>query len=422
MGVTDARLGLFEGIGVELEYMIVDRDTLAVRPVADALMRLECEEAVSEVERGPIAWSNELVLHVVELKTNGPAPDLRGLAARFHAEVGRINAHLERLGARLMPGGMHPFMDPSTETHLWPHEHNEVYRTFDRIFGCGSHGWSNLQSTHLNLPFSTDGEFARLHAAGRAVIPLVPALAASSPYHDGKRAADLDGRVAMYRANSTGVPSVAGLVVPEVATSREQYEREILGRIYRDLEPHDPEGVLRHEWVNARGAIARFGRGSIEIRLIDAQEGPRADLAVAAAVLAAVRWLCEDPPAGWTAANSIGTEELSALLAHTVRSGDAATIASAEYLRIFGLHQPTASASDVWRHIIRSSLDALPGASEWADELGVILEQGCLARRIVRSVGPETSRARMAVEYERLCTCLEEGEMYTLKPQAGRAP
>ena len=55
-----------------------------------------------------------------------------------------------------MPGGAHPWMDPARETRLWPHEDNEIYEAFDRIFGCTGHGWSNLQCVHLNLPFDDD--------------------------------------------------------------------------------------------------------------------------------------------------------------------------------------------------------------------------------------------------------------------------
>ena len=40
---------------------------------------------------------------------------------------------LTRLGARLMPGAMHPWMDPHRETELWPHENTEVYRAFDTV-------------------------------------------------------------------------------------------------------------------------------------------------------------------------------------------------------------------------------------------------------------------------------------------------
>ena len=66
------RLHLFEGYGIELEYMIVDRDTLDVLPVTDRVLEQVAGETVNEVERGPLGWSNELVLHVIELKTNGP--------------------------------------------------------------------------------------------------------------------------------------------------------------------------------------------------------------------------------------------------------------------------------------------------------------------------------------------------------------
>lgn len=62
-------LGLFAGYGVEIETMIVDADTGAVRPLADVLLH-DGETIVNEIERDPISWSNELVAHVVELKTS----------------------------------------------------------------------------------------------------------------------------------------------------------------------------------------------------------------------------------------------------------------------------------------------------------------------------------------------------------------
>ena len=83
-----------------------------------------------------------------------------------------------------MPTAMHPWMDPATETVLWD-DATDVYRTYDRIYGCRGHGWANLQSMHVNLPFADDSQFARLHAAIRLVLPLLPALAASSPIAEG---------------------------------------------------------------------------------------------------------------------------------------------------------------------------------------------------------------------------------------------
>lgn len=390
-----ARPGLFEAYGVEIETMIVDRSTLDVKPVCDRLMAAVSGSTESEVERGDLAWSNELVLHVLELKTNGPAPSLVGLADAFHRSMLEAGQALESLDARLLPGPVHPWMDPDTETRLWPHEYTEVYHTFDRIFGCRGHGWANLQSTHLNLPFSDDEEFGRLHAAIRLVLPLIPAISAGSPYLDGTRAAHLDARLAAYRTNARRVPSVTGRVVPEPAFTRAQYEEEILGRIYRDLAPHDPDGVLRYEWANARGAIARFDRGAVEVRIIDAQECPAADLAVVAAVTTVVRALTDGALAHRDPADDPDTDALAALFDATVTDGERAMVDDPALLRILGLGGGARSAADVWRRL----LDAHPPADfdpVWTAPLEAILSEGPLARRMVARAGDAPSRSALS--------------------------
>jgi hypothetical protein len=90
-----------------------------------------------------------------------------------------------------------------------------VYEAFDRIFDCRGHGWANLQSAHLNLPFSDAEEFGRLHAAIRLLLPILPALAASSPVMDGRLTGRVDSRLDVYRHNARRVPQVSGRVVPE---------------------------------------------------------------------------------------------------------------------------------------------------------------------------------------------------------------
>ena len=135
MNTTPSPLHAFEGYGIEIEYMLVERRSLDVAPLSDRLIHEVAGGFVSEVERGALAWSNELVLHVLELKTNGPAPRLDALPALFQGEVSRINRRLAAHGARLMPGAAHPWMDPLTQTRLWPHEYDVVYEAYDRIFG-----------------------------------------------------------------------------------------------------------------------------------------------------------------------------------------------------------------------------------------------------------------------------------------------
>jgi len=409
MSEESARLHLFEGYGIEIEYMIVGRDDLGIRPLCDELLKQVAGRYESEVEMGELAWSNELSLHLVELKTNGPASGLDRLADLFQRDVGRINDLLGSFGARLMPGAMHPWMDPIGEMRLWPHDHNPVYECFDRIFDCRGHGWANLQSVHLNLPFANDDEFARLHAAVRLLLPLVPALAASSPVMDARVTGDLDSRLGVYRSHVERVPSMMGDVIPEPVWSRDDYEREILGSIYRDLAPLDPAGLLRYEWANARGAIARFDRMALEIRLVDVQECPRADVAVAAALSAVAQALVAERWGDLAEQQSFGSKELDAVLRATSRSGDRARIDDLRYLECLGRRQ-AGTAGEVWRDLLAELWPA--GSREarlFGEAIGVILERGVLARRIVAALGPAPDRARLHAVYARLCDCLAEG-------------
>lgn len=409
---------LFERFGIELEYMIVDRDTLDVRPICDKLLREASggEDTADYEPDGPdgIGWCNELALHVVELKTASPARSLSPLAGMFADHVRRVDALLAPMNAMLLPTGMHPWMDPDRELRLWPHENNEIYRTFDRIFSCRGHGWANLQSTHINLPFGDDAEFAQLHRAVRAVLPLLPGLAASTPIMDGVATGFADARLEVYRANSKRIPSVAGIVVPERIGSRGQYEDEVLGRIYRDLEPHDPDGVLRHEWANARGAIARFTRGSIEIRVIDLQECPSADLAVCSLTIALVRALVENRWTDATTLDKLESDDLSAVLLAGIREGEKAVIRCEPLLRTIGITQAQVTVGEAWSHIAESLLEARSAEGVAARR---VVDAGTLSSRISKAIGKPAAgervdRDRLRDVYAELARGLVEDRMF----------
>jgi glutamate---cysteine ligase / carboxylate-amine ligase len=404
-------LGLFEGIGIEIEYMIVDAETLAVRPIADALIAAEAGSPESEIERGEAAWSNELARHLIELKTNGPAPSLAGLAGLFQGEVARIHELLAPMGAQLMPTGMHPTMDPRTEFERWPHEHGEVYAAFDRIFDCRGHGWANLQSVHVNLPFANDEEFGRLHAAVRALLPALPALAASSPIVEGRASGLLDTRLEVYRTNAARIPSVSGAVIPEPVFTRAEYERRILAPLYADLAPLDPAGILRHEWMNARGAIARFDRGAIEVRVLDVQECPAADLAVAALVVAVLRDLATCSGERRETLRKLAGEPLVALLASAVARGDDALATHGPWLAALGLPEEPIALGEVWRRLAERHLPHHPPPAELVPALEVLLAEGPLARRILARTGRAPRPEAIREVYLELCACLDEGRL-----------
>ena len=107
----DAPLHLFEAFGIELEYMLVGRDSLDILPRADSLLQARAGRLTSDAEGlDGIAWSNEIVLHVLEFKTDRPAGSLSGLAGAFQSNVREANRLLAPLGGRLMPGAAHPWI------------------------------------------------------------------------------------------------------------------------------------------------------------------------------------------------------------------------------------------------------------------------------------------------------------------------
>ena len=398
---------LLEGCGIELEYAIVDRDSLNVLSLSDEVLRAAAGHYTNEYRNDRMGWSNEFVCHVIELKNNDPLPSLKGLATSFHQQIKEVHTLLRRMGGRLMPTGMHPWMDPRKEAKIWQHRYRQIYETYDRIFNCRRHGWANVQSMHVNLSFREDEEFGRLHAAIRLILPIIPALAASSPIVSGKVTGLHDTRLLYYSRNQQKVPSVMGRIIPEPVFTEAEYRKKILESMYRAIAPYDEEGILQHEWLNSRGAIPRYERKAMEIRVIDTQECPRANIAVAELIIAALRllvagqWGPYDVQKGW------GISPLVSVFRKCIRGSDTAVIENTRYLRMLGFPESKAQAGEVWKHLLTEGNKGGYISRESMKILDMITEKGTLSRRILRAVGPDPSHSRLKSVYQRLCECLE---------------
>jgi gamma-glutamyl:cysteine ligase YbdK (ATP-grasp superfamily) len=388
--------------------MIAQRTTLDVLPICDHLL----EDGATEggLVGDGIAWSNELVMHVVELKNEQPETSLNGLATRFQTAVCNLNQRLAEYDALLMPGAMHPWMDPSRETVLWPYANGEVYAAFDEVFGCNGHGWANLQSAHLNIAFADEEEFARLHAAVRIILPLLPALSASSPVVDGQPSGLLDTRLSVYRANQLDIPSITGELVPEPIFSIAEY-RQLLARIYADIAPYDPAGVLQHEWLNSRGAIARFERSTIEIRTIDVQEHPAADLAVLTAAVSVMIALSEERWSSSATQRALATRPLYELWQQAIRDGDQAVASEPALLAVLGWQHGPVSLSELWSYLVTASWPAGIEANVIRAR-DVLLDHGPLARRVLTACGAAPDRGRLREVWRELALCLANGSPF----------
>lgn len=403
-------LPLFAAFGLEIEYMVVDRDSLDVRPLVDRLFRDFSGRQVSDVDNGAIAWSNELAAHVLELKTNGPTADLQRAAADFHRNVELINGLLARHGAMLLPGGAHPWMEPGREMVLWPHDAHEIYDLYNTIFDCRGHGWANLQSAHLNLPFAGDDEFARLHTAIRLLLPLMPALTAASPLLDGGPTGWLDSRLDVYLHNQDRLPALTGRLIPEPVRSEAEYEERIFAPIMAAIAPFDPQGIMDRYFLNARGAIARFDRGAIEVRILDTQECPLADCSIARLIIECLRPLAAGEWSDPGDQGAIDTEELRELFLSVIRQGGEVMVADREYLRLFGFHEQRLPVRAIWAGLFDRCAGRIDSDSRAA--LALILERGCLASRILRALGGDTGRERLREVYRRLARSLATNTIF----------
>jgi hypothetical protein len=305
-----------------------------------------------------------------------------------------------------------------------------VYEAFNKIFDCRGHGWANLQACHLNLPFGVedveqeDGEFGRLHAAIRAILPILPALSSASPIMDGKVTGLMDNRLEVYRTNSKRIPQAAGKVIPERVFTKSSYDREIFQKIYEAYRPHDPEGVLRYEWANSRGCIARFMRNAIEIRVLDVQESPRVDLAICSAVTSVLRAMCASSKpnrdrrgavnAGLPSSamfdlgplQSLEVDPLHAILLSCIKDADRAIVSDAKYLSALGVSRPRCTASELWRELLDRTQGNDASASTWRPVVDLILREGPLSRRILATLGKDTSAKAISGVYRRLAGCL----------------
>ena len=401
---------IFSVLGIEIEYMLVDKETLTIQPKSDLIIKHLAGAYVNEAILGEIAISNEFVMHVIELKNNGPKPPDEQIANQFQQTIMQLQPILDEYQLLLLPTAAHPWMDPLVETKRWPHGNKAIYEQFDKIFDCRGHGWANLQSMHVNMPFSNDAEFNQLHNSIRILLPLLPALAASSPFLSGKRTPFLDSRLDFYGKNQQKIPSITGDIIPDFMSSRAQYEAEILNPMYQDIKEYDPKSLLQHEWLNSRAAMPKFEYNAIEIRIIDSQECVTADIAIAKAIHAILKnWYDNDFKIPFE--KIYPTKNLRAIFDKAIKYGLNVSIDDPKLLEQFGIIKKEAmTIRDLWTFLIEQISHNLDHKSQLA--LEHILKNGSLSERIINASCNDFSKDKLKFIYRQLGECLVQNQQF----------
>ncbi len=240
------------------------------------------------------SFGKEMQLHVMEVKANEPFQSPAAFEETMQKAVVTLNEKLTKNNnASLLGTGMHPLLKLD-ETAVWSHYHKKIYQEYSKFFNLKQHGWLNIQSFHLNLPFQKEVDAVNMHNQLANLCSYLPAIAASSPIFEGQEGANVDNRLSFYKINQREIPSITAEVIPEYISSISQYKREVIERYSADLACAGASKTLLHrEWVNSRGVIFRFDRSALEVRVMDEQECIKSDVALSCFIRSALRGLLE---------------------------------------------------------------------------------------------------------------------------------
>jgi gamma-glutamyl:cysteine ligase YbdK (ATP-grasp superfamily) len=277
-------------LGPEHEYSLVNKD-LKPLPISDKIIQVYCGKIINFIELPSFTFGKEMQMHVMEIKANQPFKTPSEFEETMQTAVSTLSQIVQKHGAMLLGTGMHPVLKLQ-DTGIWPHYHKKIYQQYGKVFNLNQHGWLNIQSFHLNLPFQKESDAIQTHNQLSNLCAYLPAISASSPIYEGKTGPDSDNRLQFYRVNQKEVPSISGEVIPEYVSSLGQYKRDVIDRYSQDLAKAGADKTLLHrEWVNSRGVIFRFDRSALEVRVMDEQECIKSDVALACFVRASLRAL-----------------------------------------------------------------------------------------------------------------------------------
>ncbi len=283
-----------EVLGPEHEFAVVDED-LAVLPIVDEILKDFHGRIVNSVKCGDFTFGKELQSHVMEIRPNAPYTSPQAFEERMFNAVVVISDFLHRKRrASLLGTGMHPLLR-LPDTAIWSHRHRQIYEAYGKLFNLNQHGWLNIQSFQLNLPYSNEKDGVQMHNLLANICSYLPAFAASSPIYEGKFGEDVDNRLHFYKVNQSEIPSITGDVVPEYVSSFSEYYKKVIRRYSAEMaHAGADELILNKEWINSRGVIFRFDRKAIEIRVMDEQECIKSDVAISCYIRALLRGLLYD--------------------------------------------------------------------------------------------------------------------------------
>jgi gamma-glutamyl:cysteine ligase YbdK (ATP-grasp superfamily) len=309
-----------------------------------------------------------------------------------------------RYKARLLGLGMHPMLQLEN-AEVWTHRDRGLYQALNRIFSLNQHGWLNIQSFQLNLPFKNEREAVQLYNAAANILPYLVAISASSPIYESKIGDYRDNRLHFYAVNQVAVPSITGDIIPERVHSFEEYKQTTIRQYSEDLaKVNAPKSLLNKEWLNSRGAVIRFCRKAIEIRIMDEQECIKSDVALSCFIRALLRGILQGKGEDYeNVPHVVLVENLHAVIRHG--------------LDAHVQHPKGETAKEVCQHLLE--IAKKNASREEKSYLGTVkrrIAEGNLSDMILKQVQKKALKTDLTEAifsvYSSLADCLENNRVY----------
>jgi carboxylate-amine ligase len=243
-------------IGIEEEYLLVDRASRDVVADPPRTMMKECEALLT----GQV--SPEFLRSQIEVETRiyGTVGEARADLANLRATVAKVAA---KYGLASLAAGTHPFATWADQKHTDAERYNVLARDLQgvarRLMTCGLHVHVGIDDDDLRIDLMNQVAY---------FLPHLLALSASSPFWNGQDSGLMSYRLAVF----DGLPRTG---LPDRFDSYGEYERFVAGLVATGL--IDDASKL---WWDIRPS-ARFP--TLEMRLCDMC--PSLDDAIAIAAL-----------------------------------------------------------------------------------------------------------------------------------------
>ena len=389
---------MLEVIGPEHEFSIVNNE-MKTLPIVEHVINDYYGKITNSLYSKKFAFRKEFPLHIIELKANRPFKSPELLEESMQNAIMSLLEFIEKkFNAYLLGTGMHPLLRlEETGTRRY----DKIAQEFEKVFLLKRHGWLNVQSFQINLPYSTESEAVSLHNALAHLCTYLPAISASSPICESQLTSYIDSRLYYYKKKSLEIPSIAGEIIPEYISSFDQFQREVSGRYSRDLSKAGVSIEDFADYVNQRAAVFKVARKAIEVRVMDEQECIKSDVALGCFVRSTIRGL---------------TSTKSETLPHTLLVNDFNSII-AKGLEAKTLHPEGNTARQVCQYFFNI-------ASKYANEnereyLWIIekrIKEGNLSelirKRVLKKTQKTTFDEAVISVYSKLVECLADNQPY----------